>query len=566
MPAQRWRLLPVGEATAQHLHETLRISPLLCRLLAQRGIASFEEARQFFRPTLDDLHDPFLMKDMDAAVNRLEKALQLDERILLYGDYDVDGTTSVALLYTFLSDFTQQLDYYLPDRDKEGYGLSLTGVEYARAGKATLMVVMDCGIKAHRAIELAATYGIDVIVCDHHLPDDTLPKAVAVLDPKRSDCPYPNDALSGCGVVFKLAQAFALRQNTDPAKCHALLDLVAVSICCDLVPITGENRIMTHFGLQLLNREPRLGLWALIQRSSRNYPLEVSDVVFGIGPMINAAGRLGDAREAVRVLLSADRNSALEAAATLRSRNRERREVDQHTAGEARRRVERDPDFNQRKSIVQFDPGWHKGIIGIVASRLVEQFHRPAVVLTQSGDRAVGSARSVPGFDLHAALSRCEHLFHSFGGHAHAAGLQMPVENVPDFAAHFEKIVCETISEAAEIPELEISADIGFEEITPQFWRTLRQFAPFGPGNMTPVFRASGVQDTGRSRLLADNHVRLSVRQNSGPVFTGIGFGLGNAFSEVKNEAFDLAFSLFEDQWQGERVLALMVKGVTATL
>ncbi|MCB9316069.1 MAG: single-stranded-DNA-specific exonuclease RecJ [Lewinellaceae bacterium] len=566
MPAQRWRLLPVVEATAQHLHETLRISPLLCRMLAQRGISSFDEARQFFRPRLDELHDPFLMKDMDAAVSRLEKALQLGERILLYGDYDVDGTTSVALLYTFLSDFTQNLDYYLPDRDKEGYGLSLAGVEYARAGNAALMVVMDCGIKAHRAIELAATYGIDVIVCDHHLPDDTLPQAVAVLDPKRSDCPYPNDALSGCGVVFKLVQAFALRQNTDPAKCYTLLDLVAVSICCDLVPITGENRIMTHFGMQVLNREPRLGLWALIQRSGRNYPLEVSDVVFGIGPMINAAGRLGDAREAVRVLLSADRNSALEAAATLRSRNRERREVDQHTAGEARRRVERDPDFNSRKSIVQYDPGWHKGIIGIVASRLVEQFHRPTVVLTQSGGRAVGSARSVPGFDLHAALSSCEHLFNSFGGHAHAAGLQMPVENVPDFTAYFEKIVCETISEAAETPELEISGNVNFEEITPRFWRTLRQFAPFGPGNMAPVFRATGVHDTGRSRLLADNHVRLSVRQNNGPVFTGIGFGLGNDFSEVKSEAFDLAFTLFEDQWHGERVLALMVKGITSTL
>jgi single-stranded-DNA-specific exonuclease len=564
MPVPRWRLLPTDEAVAEHLRDALGIHPLLCRLLAQRGITSFEEARQFFRPALSDLHHPYLMRDMDRAADRLDRAIQGGERILLYGDSDVDGTTSVALMYAFLSGFYDNLDYYLPDRDKEGYGVSTAGVEYARDTGATLVVAMDCGIKAHGAIALAKASGIDFIVCDHHLPDADLPDAVAVLDPKRPDCPYPYEELSGCGVAFKLAQALALRRDMPVEALHDLLDLVAVSICCDLVPMTGENRVLAHLGLQRLNRDPRLGLWALIQRSGRRYPLEVSDVVFGIGPMINAAGRLGDARDAVRVLLAAERSSALEAAGNLAVRNRERKQADQSTADAARHRVLDDPAAAVRKSIVLFDPGWHKGIVGIVASRIVEQFHRPAVILTESRGKAVGSARSVPGFDLHAALSRCEHLFSSFGGHAFAAGVQMPVENVPVFTALFEKIVCETMPPEAETPEIEISGMLDFADITPAFWRTLRQFAPFGPGNMTPVFWAKGVTDTGQSRLLTNNHVRLSVRQASGPVFSGVGFGLGEAFQAVQGGPFDLAFSLFDDDWQGERVLALMVRGIRA--
>jgi len=502
------------------------------------------------------------MRDMDRAAERLDQAVQTGERILLYGDYDVDGTTSVALMFDFLSRFHPNLDYYLPDRDKEGYGVSTAGVEYARETGATLVVAMDCGVKAHRAVALAKSYGINFIVCDHHLPDPELPDAVAVLDPKRPDCDYPFKELSGCGVAFKLAQALALRRNTPAEELSPLLDLVAVSICCDLVPMTGENRVLVHFGLQKLNRDPRLGLWALIQRSGRRHPLEVSDVVFGIGPMINAAGRLGDAREAVRVLLAAERHSALEAAGTLSVRNRSRKETDQSTAEIARRRVLDDPAAATRKSIVLFDPDWHKGIIGIAASRMVEQFHRPAVILTQSGGKAVGSARSVPGFDLHAALSRCEHLFSSFGGHAHAAGVQMALENVPVFADEFEKIVRETLPPACETPEIEISGALDFADISPAFWRTLRQFSPFGPGNMTPVFSAQDVTDTGKSRHLAGNHVRLSVRQGAaGPEFSGVAFGLGEAFRAVQDRSFDLAFSLFDDDWHGERVLALMARG-----
>ncbi len=562
MPVPRWRLLPTDEAAARHLHDALGIHPLLCRLLAQRGISTFEQAKQFFRPALDDLHHPFLMRDMDRAAERLDQAVQSGERILLYGDYDVDGTTSVALMFDFLSGFHPNLDYYLPDRDKEGYGVSIAGVEYARETGATLVVAMDCGVKAHRAVALAKSYGIDFIVCDHHLPDPELPDAVAVLDPKRPDCDYPFKELSGCGVAFKLAQALALRRNTPAEELSPLLDLVAVSICCDLVPMTGENRVLVHFGLQKLNRDPRLGLWALIQRSGRRHPLEVSDVVFGIGPMINAAGRLGDAREAVRVLLAAERHSALEAAGTLSIRNRSRKETDQSTAEIARRRVLDDPAAAARKSIVLFDPDWHKGIIGIAASRMVEQFHRPTVILTESGGKAVGSARSVPGFDLHAALSRCEHLFSSFGGHAHAAGVQMTLENVPVFSEMFEAVVRETLPPECETPEIEISGELDFADISPAFWRTLRQFAPFGPGNMTPVFSAKGVTDTGKSRHLANNHVRLSVRQGAaGPEFSGVAFGLGEAFRAMQDGPFDLAFSLFDDDWHDERVLALMARG-----
>lgn len=563
MPSYRWRQHPTDEALVSALHESLRIPSVFCRLLAQRNISSYDEARMFFRPRLEDLHHPFLMADMDFAVERLDLAIRTNERILLYGDYDVDGATSVALMYSFLSKLHNNLDYYLPDRDKEGYGVSLAGVEYARVSGATLVVAMDCGIKAHRAVALAKSYGIDFIVCDHHLPEQELPAAVANLDPKRPDCPYPCKDLSGCGIAFKLAQALALRHQTPAEEISHLLDLVAVSIACDIVPMTGENRILAYYGLQKLNRDPRLGFWALIQRSGRQYPLSITDVVFGLGPLINAAGRLGDARDAVRLLLAADRNSALEAANTLVLRNRERREVDHATTDAAKRRILDDPERMKRKSIVLYDPSWHKGIIGIAASRMVETFHRPAVVLTHSEGRAVGSARSVPGFDLYEALGRCEHLFLSFGGHAHAAGVQLVEENVPAFIRLFEDIVCETMPASAETPEIDIAAQIDFADITPKFWRTLQQFAPFGPGNMNPVFRVSGVTDTGQSRLLANNHVRLSVRQGAGPVFTGVGFGLGEAFLAVKGQPFNLAFNLYEDSWRGEKIVSMMVKDIS---
>ncbi|MCC7465523.1 MAG: single-stranded-DNA-specific exonuclease RecJ, partial [Saprospiraceae bacterium] len=445
-----WKLIPTDEAAARKLQSELNIPLVFCRLLLQRGIQTKEEARSFFLHDLGNTHDPFLMKDMDRAVERLDQAIQSGERILLYGDYDVDGTTSVALMYSFLSGFYHNLDYYLPNREKEGYGVSLQGVEYARETGCTLVIAMDCGIKGHKAIDLARTYGIDFIVCDHHLPEGGLPVAVACLDPKREDCPYPYKELSGCGVAFKLAHAYALHHNTPMEELSSLLDLVAVSTACDIVHMTGENRILAHFGLQRLNRSPRTGLWAIGQKINRPYPLDISDVVFGIGPMINAAGRLADAREAVRLLLSVDRNSASDYAGQLVQRNKDRRKMDQSTAEAAERMFREKPDWDTRKSAVLFNPDWHKGIIGIVASRMVEAFYKPTVILTESNGIAVGSARSVAGFDLYAALQECEDLFTTFGGHAHAAGMQLPVENLSAFEERFEQAVRKTILPEAE--------------------------------------------------------------------------------------------------------------------
>lgn len=563
MKQHRWITPTADEAAVARLHEALRIDPLLCRLLVQRGITTFEAARAFFRPSLDDLHDPFLMADMSAAVARLDAAVQRGERILLYGDYDVDGTTSVAMTHAWLANFHANLDYYLPDRDKEGYGVSLAGVEYARTTGCSLVVAIDCGIKAHAAVELARTYDIDFIVCDHHLPEGGLPASVANLDPKRPDCPYPFKELSGCGIAFKLAQAYAQQNGLPVHDLEHLLDFVAVSIACDIVPMTDENRIMAAFGLNRLNREPRVGLWALIQRCGRRYPLTISDLVFGLGPLINAAGRVGDAREAVKLMLSADKQSALDNAGALVERNRQRREVDFAMAINARRQLTEQPDWQARKSVVLFDPAWHKGIIGIAASRIAEEFHRPTVILTQSEGRAVGSARSVAGFDLYEALQQCEHLFYSYGGHAHAAGMQMPPENVPDFVEKFEAIVRENLQKESETPVLEIAGELDFDNITPKFWRVLRQFGPFGPHNMTPIFCARRVRDTGRSQLLANDHVRFSLRQTGGKkTMTGMGFGVGAAFSAMRDRELDVAFSIREENWRGETTLTLQVKDV----
>jgi single-stranded-DNA-specific exonuclease len=556
-----WNLILTDDTAAAQLQTELKIPLVFCRLLVQRGILNLEDARKFFRHDLNNTHNPFLMKDMDLAVERLDAALQNNERILLYGDYDVDGTTSVALMFDFLSRFHPNLDYYLPDRDKEGYGVSLLGVEYARKTGCTLIIAMDCGIKGHKPISLAKSYGIDFIVCDHHLPEGDLPDAVACLDPKRVDCPYPYKELSGCGISYKLAQALALHYNTPAEELSSLLDLVAVSTACDIVPMTGENRILAHFGLQRLNRSPRLGLWAMCQRINRPQPLDITDVVFGIGPLINAAGRLADAREAVRMLLSADKNSALENAGHLVTRNKDRRIIDFSMAEAAHRKFMEMTDWNDRKSTVLFEPNWHKGIIGIVASRIVETFHKPTVILTESNGKAVGSARSVAGFDLYGALQQCDDLFTTYGGHAHAAGMQMPLENVEAFIDRFEMVVGQTIAPEMEHPQIDICAKIMFDEITPGFWKILNRFEPFGPQNLNPVFWAESVTDTGRSKLLANNHVKLSLRQAGSKVeMTGIGFGLGKKFEAVQGKSFGLIFNLREDEWQGQRTVKIYAK------
>lgn len=558
---KKWLFPQIETSRVQALAQQLDMEVLLASVLVQRGITDTTLAQQFFDPNLNDLHDPFLLTDMDKAVRRLNRAIIAKERVLLYGDYDVDGTTSVAMMFAFLRNFYTNIDYYLPDRDKEGYGISTTGIEYARETGVQLIIAMDCGIKDNTSIALAAQYGIDTIVCDHHVPEGDLPPACAVLNPKRSDCAYPYKDLSGCGIAFKLAQGYALYNATPAQELAGLLDFVALSIACDIVPITGENRILAHFGLEKINRAPRLGLWALINKSGRVYPLSISDLVFGLGPMINAAGRLGDARESVRLMLSVDRNSALDAAGHLVQRNRQRQAVDLTATAKAREMAQQTVAEHNPGTLVLFHPDWHKGIVGITASRISEDFHRPTVILTESEGRAVGSARSVPGFDLYAAMQTCEHLFYSFGGHEHAVGLQMPLDNIEAFRTQLELYAQHHNTLARLEPALDIAGEIQLSQITPAFFKQLNRFGPFGPGNMNPVFVARQVVDTGKSKRLANNHVRLSIRQEDTTI-SAIGFGLAEAFEQVRHRPFDIAFNLREEQWQGNTIVSLQLKDV----
>jgi single-stranded-DNA-specific exonuclease len=558
---KQWNLLEADAEKVANLQEALGVPPVFAHLLVQRGIETFEQARRFFRPDWSHLHDPFLMQDMDKAVSRLAQAIQNEEKILLYGDYDVDGTTSVALMYSFLRKLHQHLDYYIPDRYKEGYGVSFEGIEYAQQQSVGLIIAMDCGINAVDQARRANQYGIDMIICDHHLPGASLPEATAVLDPKRSDCGYPFKELSGCGVAFKLAQAYALKNELKEEQLHELLDLLVISIASDIVPIVDENRVLAKFGLEKLNATERPGLQALIARTRREPPLTISDIVFGIGPMINAAGRLADAEQAVRLMLAGEGRSATEYAQVLEYRNTMRREFDERIAEEAVAMWESDKAWQQKRAIVLYKPHWHKGIVGIVAARMVERYHRPAIILTESEGKIVGSARSVRGFDIYEALGMCSDLLLSFGGHAHAAGLSMARESVIFFQDRFEAAVDTLADEAVFVPELRVSAEIQLEEITPKFWRILRQFAPFGPGNRNPVFLCRGVRDTGYSRLLRGNHLRLAVGQPGSQAHYGVAFGRGDDMAKVrKRKPFDICFTLEENRWQGKANLQLMVK------
>ncbi|MCS6929008.1 MAG: single-stranded-DNA-specific exonuclease RecJ [Saprospiraceae bacterium] len=559
----RWRLIETDEGVVERLRQMLGIHPALCRILAQRGIHTFDDAKRFFRPSLSHLHSPFQLRDMERAVERVLRAVRNGERILLYGDYDADGITGVALLYAFLSRFHPLLDYYLPDREREGYGISLAGIEYACQTNTSLLITVDCGTHAHRPIALAKEYGIDVIVCDHHLPEEEgWPPAYATLNPKRPDCPYPNKHLSGCGVAFKLAQGLCQARNAAPEEWEDLLDLVALSTCCDLVALVGENRTLTHFGLERLGHQARIGVWALVQKSGCSPPLKVRDVVFGLGPLVNAAGRMGDARDAVRLLLSNDRRNALQQAAVLVAKNRRRQQIERTATARAIRQLTQQRGFKQRKSIVWFESSLPRGIAGIVASRLAEHFHRPTLVLTQSGEMATGSGRSVPGFDLYAALKHCQHLLTSFGGHTHAAGMELAVTQVPALIEQFEAVVQERLPPEAEQPEIPLCSVLELADVTPAFWRTLKQFAPFGPGNMTPIFLARGVRDSGYSRCLHSGHVQFSVRQGDGPIFTGVGYNMAKHFQQIRHEPFDLAFSLQEDMFQGTASLCLRARAL----
>ncbi|MEZ4961118.1 MAG: single-stranded-DNA-specific exonuclease RecJ [Saprospiraceae bacterium] len=558
---KRWTLQPVDEPAAQHLQESLHIHPVLCRLLVQRGIHTFEEAKTFFRPDLSHLHDPFLMQGMEPAVARLEKALQNNEHILLYGDYDVDGTTAVALMYSFLSKRHKNLDYYIPDRYKEGYGVSMAGVESAHQRGFSLIIAMDCGVQAREQVARAKSLGIDFIICDHHLPDGELPEAVAVLDPMRPDCSYPFKGLSGCGVAFKLVQALLQKNNQPTNELEGLLDLLALSIAADIVPMVGENRVLAHFGLEQLNRTERLGLKALIEQSGRHRPLSISDVVFGLAPLINAAGRLADADQAVKLMLASEKIVAYDNARVLEQRNQLRKEHDQNIQQEASALFEATAGWQDLRSIVLFQKDWHKGVIGIAAARMVERFHKPSILLTQSNGYAVGSARTVPGFNIYKAIKSCEDLLVNFGGHDHAAGLTLPIEAVPAFRERFEATVRESITQEQLVPEVKVAAVLELNDITPGFWRVLKQFAPFGPGNRSPVFVSKNVFDTGYSRLLKGNHLRLAVKQHNSQPMYGVAFGMGEHLAKITSKKpFHVAYKIEEEQWQGEKYLRMVVK------
>jgi single-stranded-DNA-specific exonuclease len=564
MPAKRWTLkAQAEEELVTDLSRQLNISRILANLLLQRGIRTFDEARLFFRPSVGDLHDPFLMTDMDKAILRIELALERKEKILVYGDYDVDGTTSVALVYSYLKSFYPYVDYYLPDRYKEGYGVSLKGIDYAAEHGFSLIIALDCGIKAVEKVDVAKGKGVDFIICDHHRPGEVIPRAAAVLDPKRDDCAYPYKELSGCGIGFKLVQAHSSRRGIGFSELEQYLDLVAVSTAADIVPITGENRVLVYFGLKWLNKHPRPGIKAILDLAQVSRELTVNDIVFVIGPRINAAGRIQDARQAVDLLISANADDALAGGNTINEKNDERRELDLRITEEALNLVEQDAQFIRKKTTVLYHPTWHKGVIGIVASRLTEKFYRPTVILTESNGTVTGSARSVKDFDIYNAIDSCSDLLEQFGGHMYAAGLTMKTENIGKFTERFEAVVSSTIEERMLVQEIEIDAEISLNDITSSFFNVLKQFAPFGPGNPNPVFRAHNVRDTGSSRIVGNNHLKLNIAQDDFTRFgfDAIGFQLGDFHALVTRKIpFDIAFTIEENTWNGKTNLQLNIK------
>jgi single-stranded-DNA-specific exonuclease len=563
MLPKRWNFTPTDENAVIELQKIIPIDPIFCRLLVQQGIHCLEEAKYFFYPSLERLHDPFLMKDMDKATHRLHKAIQQNEKILLYGDYDVDGTTSVAMMFTFLNQQGANLDYYIPDRYKEGYGISFESLDYAKANDVKLIIAMDCGIKAEKQAIALQSLDIDLIICDHHHPGEKIPDALAVLDPKRNDCPYPFKGLSGCGVAFKLVQAYCSLYNLPKKQWESLLDFLVISIAADIVPITGENRTLAHFGLQKFNNTERVGLKALIEHSKRERPLSISDIVFGLAPMINAAGRMADAKTAVQLMLSKSESSSLDYTKALNYRNQLRRDFEQRITEEAVQLFSQNPNQASMKGLILYQEHWHKGVIGIVASRMVEKFYRPSIILTKSGNTVVGSARSVHGYDILKAITSCSDLLLNFGGHKYAAGLTLRLENVKAFCDRFEGVVHTTLSKDQEAPLLNINAELNFKDITPKFRRILSKFAPFGPGNRNPVFQTPGIRDTGYSKVLKEEHLSLSLQQNDSPPFSGIAFGMADLAEKVySRQPLDMCYNLKENRWQGQNQLQLMVKDI----
>jgi len=561
---KRWVLKDFDQGIADHLQEVLKVHPVLCQLLSQRTITSFDEAKDFFRPKWEHLHDPFLMKDMDKAIDRIQEAMQRKEKILIYGDYDVDGTTSVALVYSFLRRYYLEMDYYLPDRYKEGYGISSQGIDWAKENGFTLIIALDCGIKAIDKIEYASEKGIDFIICDHHLPGDEIPKAIAVLDPKRVDCNYPFKELSGCGIGFKLMHAYILKHEINESELTNFLDLVVISIAADIVPVIGENRILAYLGLNQLNHHPSEGVKALIKAAGMKRELSISDIVFSLGPRINAAGRMDDARHAVKLLISEHSEQADNNADALNVKNKERKEVDVNITAEALSMLVNDADQQNKKSTVLFQSHWHKGVVGIVASRMLDHYYRPTIILTESNGLASGSARSVAGFDIHEAIKSCSDLLEQFGGHMFAAGLTLKIENVPEFIARFEEVVSNTIEDQMLIPQINIDAELSPKDINNKFYEILKQFSPFGPHNMKPIFVSRGMIDTGQSRIVGNGHLKISLMQEGTPFqLKGIVFNGEEYLNLLKSkQPIDLCYSLEENEWNNNKSLEINVRDI----
>jgi single-stranded-DNA-specific exonuclease len=558
---KRWKILQADEAKVQHLQQALGINKVICQILVQRKISTFDEARSFYRPQLSHLHDPWLMKDMRKAVDRIVRAIATGEKILVFGDYDVDGTTAVATMFQFLRKIYDPalLDFYIPHRYREGYGVSKQGIDFAMQNDFSLIICLDCGIKSIDLIQYAASLGIDFIVCDHHLPDKRLPNAVAILNPKQADCPYPYKELCGCGVGFKLVSALAQHLNIPEPEYYCYLDLVATAIAADIVPMTGENRVLAYYGLKKVNEDPCSGIRALIHLSGARIPMHITNLVFIIAPRVNAAGRMDDARKAVDMFIEPDYNAALPLAEMLHSDNSDRKEADSNITAEALSLIGSSDVLINRKSTVVFQPHWHKGVVGIVASRLIEHYYRPTIVLTQSGDVIAGSARSVNGFNLYEAIHACKDHLLGYGGHFAAAGMTMMPEQLGPFINKFEEVVSNTIPPDLLIPEVVIDAEIKFTDIKVSLYNIISQMEPFGPENFRPIFVARNLRDSGYSKIVKEDHLRVSLVQDQ-IIFTGIGFNLANKFSLLQDKRLvDLVFTLDENEWNGSKHLQLKV-------
>ena len=559
---KRWEFTEYDITEATNLQQQLNIHPVFCQLLVQRGIRTYDAAKRFFRPQLSHLHDPFLMKGMEKSIQRIVEAIIKKQNILLYGDYDVDGTSAVSLLYLFFSNYHQQLSFYIPDRYKEGYGISIKGIEHAVQNNCQLIIALDCGIKAFEAIEFANKKQIDVIVCDHHLPEEELPEAYSILNPKQQDCHYPYKELSGCGIGFKLIEGFAQLYNLPfDTTVAPLLDLVALSSACDFVPLTGENRVLTYYGLKQLNQQSNLGLRKLSELLYKNGAYNIRDVVFGIGPHINAAGRIEHGSIAVQLLTAQNEQEAIKIANQLIDFNKKRKSIESQMVQEAHVLVEQDVAFSEKKAIVLFSPNWHKGVIGILASKMVDAYHKPCIILTESNGRVVGSARSVNGFNIHDALEQCHDFLVNYGGHQFAAGLTLQHSNLEAFTQQFQISVNQRIRPIQEEAIVYIDAPLDIDNIQEKFWKVLQQFAPFGPLNMRPIFISKHLKDSGYSKLLKERHIKLVIQQNHGKPIEGIAFGLGHHMDNlVTKKPFEICYAIEENNFKGKTKLQLNVK------